>query len=162
MLLAVCVLNAARYSRIVDFTIFRAMPDTPEFQEIIAKLRDFAAAEYRRGERDAIARILRAAQPGVTSRHEARAPSMVSAEPEQHEKEIRAPRGAPEELVRRVLTSVGSEGVIASDISSLAKTDTERLVSDSAIRFILAKGREAGWCQNMGGRWYLKGKEGKN
>jgi hypothetical protein len=146
------------------------MPDTPEFQEIIAKLRDFAAAEYQRGERDAIARIMRAAQSRGTSAPEIRAPSGVSgvtgvsgvnAEPSET-KEQRAPRGAPEALVRRVLTSVDSEGVIASDISSFAKTDAERLVSDSAIRVVLANGRQSGWCQNMGGRWYLKGKEGKN
>ncbi|MGC2222531.1 MAG: hypothetical protein WA624_09240 [Methylocella sp.] len=145
------------------------MPDTPEFQEIIAKLRDFAAAEYKRGERDAIARIMHAAQSSGGGAPEIRAnPGFVgtirgaATQTQPETKEQRAPRGAPEAFVRQVLTSVGSEGVVASDIPAFAKTDTEHLVSDSAIRFILAKGRETGWCQNMGGRWFLKGKEGKN
>jgi hypothetical protein len=148
------------------------MSDTIEFQELIAKLRNFCAAEYQRGERDAIARIMRAAQSSVASTPGNRASqgfvsaiqtAATQARAETTEtKEQRAPRGAPEALVRRVLTSVGSEGVVASDIPAFAKTDAERLVSDSAIRVTLKQGRDNGWCQNMGGRWFLKGKEGKN
>lgn len=135
------------------------MSDTIEFQEFVAKLRAFVAAEYQRGERDAIARIMRAAQP-----RGAVAPAVATAEARDIAlvKERRAPAGAPEALVRRVLTSVGSEGVVASEIPTFANTDSERMVSDSAIRLTLAKGRDSGWCQNMRGRWYLKGKEGKN
>jgi hypothetical protein len=154
----------------VDFTIFRAMPDTLEFQELIAKLRDFAAAEYQRGERDAIARIMRAAQSSGARPPEHRTISGAVAASEASDialargevKEERAPKGAPEALVRRVLTSVGSEGVAASDIPTFAKTDAERMVSNSAIRLMLSKGRESGLYQNMRGKWFLKGKEGKN
>lgn len=139
------------------------MPDTAEFQELIANLRNFCAAEYRRGERDAIARIMRAAQqPGGSSPPEVSAPSRVSDEPTQHQKEIRAPKGAAEALVYRVLTSAGSEGVAASNISALAKTDAEQLVSNSTIRLMLSKGRERDLYHNIGGKWFLKGTEGKN
>jgi hypothetical protein len=134
------------------------MPDTPEFQEIVAKLRDFVAAEYHRGERDAIERVMRAAQSSGAGAPEAHVSAASVAEGKSEIKE-RAPAGAPEEFVRRVLNVVGTEGVKAIDIATYARTDTERLVSYSAIRVALGTGRAKGTYRNVGGKWFLKGKE---
>src|ERR1700674_3242125 len=92
--------------------------DTPEFVDLVNRLRALLDSEYRRGQTDATRRIIEAAQ-GEASPSSARQQSPAAANGAEHPREPRqprAPRGAPEALVRRVLMDRGSQGAAATDI----------------------------------------------
>ncbi len=125
----------------------------PDLEAVLQQLRQLFAAEYARGEADAINRIMQAAQgkPGdvQTNGHDIRRQA-----PRRGRKGKRAPHGAAMELVARVLSESGANGATAIDIQDAAKTPVEQQVSYSGIRFALAKGRDKGLYRNKGGRWY--------
>jgi hypothetical protein len=135
------------------------MADTPEFVELINRLRALLASEYRRGQADAARRIIEAAQGEVSP---STAPPTRSQNPElpgmngAHKyPSRRAPPGIPDELIIRVLRERGPQGASSREIEAAAQSDLEKLVSQSGIRFALDRGRQAGKYRNEHGRWFL-------
>jgi hypothetical protein len=125
---------------------------TSELDQVLQHLCDLFAAEYHRGEKDAIARIMAAAQGTTaangsdTSKHEST--------PEQKD---RAPRGTAKALIDRVLRERGSRGATPSEIHSAAETDVEKRASFAGIRFALTQGRDAQRYKNRRGKWFWIG-----
>jgi hypothetical protein len=142
------------------------MSDTPEFIDLVNRLRTLLDAEYRRGKADAMRRIMEAAQVEVSpssgrahmngadspKRHRVR---LDDAEGESSATLRRAPVGAPDALVRRVLTERGHQGASSREIEAAARSEVEKMVSQSGIRFVLDRGRVAGKYRNEHGRWFL-------
>lgn len=124
----------------------------------IATLRRLAEAEYHRGERDAVARIMKAAQTPsnpVAAESGARQEfALESASEEEEPKKARAPTGASKRLVERVLSEQGARGSTPGEIREAAQGALERLVSYSAIRLELYRGKDEGRYTTKGGRWY--------
>jgi hypothetical protein len=142
------------------------MSDTPEFVELVNSLRALLAAEYRRGEADAARRILEAAK-GEVSRPPSSRSQMNGSEPHKRQPRVRldegdnnitrrrAPIGAPDALVTRVLTERGSQGASSTEIEEAANSEIEMMVSQSGIRFALDRGRSIGKYRNERGLWFL-------
>jgi hypothetical protein len=122
-----------------------------ELDQVLQQLRILFAAEYHRGEKDAIARIMAAAQtvpaPNGHDTSERESP------PE--EQKDRAPRGTAKALIDRVLKDRGQRGATPSEIKDLATTDTEKLASFAGIRFALTQGRDKQRYKNRRGKWFL-------
>ena len=134
------------------------MSDTPEFVELIDRLRALLDAEYRRGKTDASRRIMEAARveagPASVPKQDMESPRMNGAErPESSGR--RASPGVPDALVTRVLMERGSQGASSREIEALAQSDQERVVSQSGIRFALERGRSRGRYRNERGMWFL-------
>jgi hypothetical protein len=124
-----------------------------ELDAIIGKLRDLFAAEYDRGQKDQLDRIVRAATSVPASRTEPAAPA--APHKTNGASAPRASRGAPDALIRRVLNEAGSDGISPAGIKDSAIDDAERAISFSGIRFALARGRSNGEYINRNGKWYL-------
>jgi len=121
-----------------------------ELDHVLQQLRNLFAAEYHRGEKDAIARIMAAAQSAPAANgHDT--PNRESP-PEQKD---RAPRGTAKALIERVLKERGQRGATPSEIKDLATTDTEKLASFAGIRFALTQGRDGQRYKNRRGKWFL-------
>jgi hypothetical protein len=151
------------------------MSDTPEFDELVSRLRALLTAEYHRGQADERQRIrgmlgteVTASTPIPISSSAAESATRVSFDfgtPPSSDgklKRARAPIGAPEALIMRILTERGERGAAATDIVAAAESDAEKMVSVSGIRFVLDKGRAAGKYRNASGRWFLVREEEKN
>ncbi len=128
--------------------------DNTELESLLEQIKQLFAAEYARGDRDARARIMQAAQGDAvvetTKRH---ALSRVrSTLPHR-----RAVRGTADALIKRVLGE-NRKGVSALDIQRMAVTPKEKAVSYSGIRFALVRGREKGIYRNKNGKWFLENK----
>ena len=121
--------------------------DHARLEPILAKLRELFQNEYQRGVHDALKRIVDVAQ--VTSK---KGTSPSKAGPNLRAQKQRAPRGAPRALVERVL---GKEkaGASVSTIHAAAATSTERLVSGSAIRLELNRGKKERRYRVNKGKW---------
>jgi hypothetical protein len=144
------------------------MSDTPAFEDLMNRLRALLDAEYRRGQADAVRRIIEVAQEEVRpSSAPEKNPELASTNGAEHPAEHlsvpkrRAPAGAPDALVTRVLMERGSRGASSTEIEEAAVSDIERMVSQSGIRFALDRGRSAGKYRNQYGRWYMT-EEAKN
>jgi hypothetical protein len=142
------------------------MSDTPEFVDLVNRLRALLDSEYRRGHDDAARRIMAVAQAEVSPSSEQQRKSVqqetlelndnAAARQSRKSNGRRAPAGAPNALVTRVLTERGSQGASSRDIQALASSDIEKLVSQSGIRFALDRGRKEGKYRNDAyGRWFL-------
>ena len=134
------------------------MNDTPEFVELVNRLRDLLAAEYRRGQADAARRIIEVAQGEVspTSSREHN-PEVAGSNGAEHHSASRrrAPPGVPDALIKRVLTERGSRGASSLEIEAAAESEIEKIVSQSGIRFALDRGKSAGKYRNERGLWFL-------
>ena len=136
------------------------MSDTPEFDELVNRLRALLDAEYRRGRADAARRIIEAAEaqvsPSSASRGHSREPTGMngSVDPIIPPKR-RAPPGSPDALVTRVLSERGPRGASSTEIERAAVSEAEKMVSQSGIRFALDRGRSAGRYRNERGLWFL-------
>jgi hypothetical protein len=123
-----------------------------ELDQIVQQLRNLLAAEYHRGEKDAIARIMAAAQT---------APAANGHDTPEHEsppeQKDRAPRGTAKALIDRVLKERGQRGATPSEIHSAAETDVEKLASFSGIRFALTVGRSKQRYRSKKGKWFWTG-----
>jgi hypothetical protein len=114
-----------------------------ELEHILTQLRQLFAAEYTRGEQNAIKRIMQAAsQPSEAS--EAISHNNVISED-------RAPRGSVGMLIDRVLTERGSQGATAAQIW---ESSTQK-VSYSGVRLALNRGQDKGRYRYKDGRWFL-------
>jgi hypothetical protein len=143
------------------------MNNPPGFDEMVSSLRALLDAEYRRGQADAAQRIINAARVEVipaaestvsrlnegqlfsTTRLVRRAP--IPSGTGRH----RAPVGAPDALVKRVLLMQGPEGAGSQQIQDLAETEEEKQISLSGIRFALDRGKASGRYRNERGKWFL-------
>ena len=123
-----------------------------EFEAIIERLREAFQTAYQRGSEAAMRQILNLAQVGgvSTGAHRA-APKAVRG------KKKRAPRGTAKTLVERVLAS-GPRTV--REISESANSEGEKLLSGSAIRLELERGKRDRRYVNRGGKWSLRGGKG--
>jgi hypothetical protein len=134
------------------------MSDTPAFEDLVNRLRALLESEYRRGQADAARRIIEAAQ-GEVSPSSAPGPNPNPELPGMNGTRKypsrRAPAGAPDELVIRVLRERGSQGASSREIEAAAQSDLEKLVSQSGIRFALDRGRDKGKYRNEHGLWFL-------
>jgi hypothetical protein len=125
-----------------------------ELDQVLQQLRNLLAAEYHRGEKDAIARIMAAAQTAPAANgHD----TLERESPP--EQKNRAPKGTAKALIDRVLRERGSRGAMPSEIQSEAKTDVEKLASFSGIRFALTVGRNKQYYRNEKGKWFWTGKK---
>jgi hypothetical protein len=128
---------------------------TSELDQILQQLRNLLAAEYHRGENDAIARIMAAAQgtpsAKATNGHDTPKRELPP------ERKDRAPKGTAAALIDRVLRERGSHGATPSEIQSAAKTNVEKLASFSGIRFALKVGRSKQHYRNRKGKWFWTG-----
>lgn len=123
-----------------------------ELEGLIQQIRQLFAAEYARGDRDAIAKIMQAAQgkdsqdiTRVTPSGRVRFPLAGR----------RARAGAADALIKRVLGERRHKGASALEIQQTAITPAEKAVSYSGIRFALDRGRSAGNYRNKDGKWFL-------
>jgi hypothetical protein len=127
----------------------RDMADTPEFIDLTNRLRALLASEYQRGQDDATRRIIEAAQgkvsPSSTREQPPRMAGSNGAQRPSGRSKRRAPAGAPDALVTRVLRERGSNGASSMEIEEAAHSELEKMVSQSGIRFALDRGRSAGW-----------------
>lgn len=122
----------------------------PEFEEVVQKLRQLFAAEYARGEKAAIERIMQAAHRGTGTVKVARSHTFSNGDAAP-----RAPRGSVDTLINRVLTERGATGATATEIMNAAETPTEKAASYSGLRFALDRGRKQGRLLNKEGKWFL-------
>src|SRR6516164_7670893 len=141
------------------------MGDTPEFVELVNRIRALLDAEYRRGQADAARRIIESAQvevsrPFAVPEERSESAGMNGAE-DPRVTRPRAPAGAPDALVKRVLLERGSRGASSTEIEAAAHSEVEKMVSQSGIRFALDRGRSAGKYRNERGLWFLV-EEAKN
>ena len=123
--------------------------DNARLEPVLAKLRELFQDEYRRGAHDALKRVVDVAQG--TSKKDT---SSAKAASKRRAQKQRAPRGAPRALIERVL---GKEkaGASVSTILAAAATSIERLVSNSAIRLELNRGKKEKRYRVNKGRWSL-------
>jgi hypothetical protein len=105
-------------------------------------------AQYQRGSEDAMRQIMSLAQGGGTPRTRGAAPKATRG------KKKRAPRGTAKSLVERVLAS-GARTV--RQITEAASSEAERLLSSSAVRLELERGRRDKRYVNRAGKWGLRG-----
>jgi hypothetical protein len=124
-----------------------------ELEDVLQKLRQLFAAEYTRGEQDAINRIVEAAHRGTSQRKPAKV--VRPHEVDNGDGASRAPRGSVDELINRVLSERDQQGATATEIEQSANSPTEKTASLSGIRFALDRGRKQGRLLNREGRWFL-------
>jgi hypothetical protein len=132
-----------------------AMSDNPKLEMLLQQIRNICAEEYKRGEADAIARIMKAAS---TSESDEKPRTLAADVPRAHVRRSSksngtVPRGLPDVFVRRVLTEMPN-GISPTAITSHAKTPMEHKISYSAIRQALGRGRRSGSYHNENGKWY--------
>jgi hypothetical protein len=125
----------------------RSSNNRSDFEAILDRLRDAFHAQYERGSEDAMRQILSLAQGGGSP---ARGPAPKTA----RGKKKRAPRGTAKSLVERVLAS-GARTV--RQITEAASSEAERLLSSSAVRLELDRGKRGKRYVNRGGKWSLRG-----
>lgn len=115
--------------------------ETMDFDTLLQKFRAAFEAQYRRGCEDTVRRLMAVAQD-----------IPISAEASVHGKK-RAPRGTAKILVERVL-STGAHTV--KEICKAAASEAEKLLSASAVRLELERGKRDKRYRNQGGKWLLK------
>jgi hypothetical protein len=123
-----------------------------ELEELLQQIRRLFAAEYARGETAAIARIVQAAQGDTV------AETIKKFPPRRVRVTLsnrRAPAGAVDGLIKRVLSERRLKGAGALEIHQSAATTAEKSVSYSGVRFALERGRKAGTYKNKEGKWFL-------
>jgi hypothetical protein len=122
------------------------MSDT-ELEALLVKIRSLFQNAYDRGAKDALKRIVDVAQGNAKKR---------SSKPgKKAQSKQRAPSGSARALVERVLKETGSGGSSASQIAAAAKSSTERLLSYSAIRLELNRGKKDRRYRVAKGKWSL-------
>jgi hypothetical protein len=144
---------------------------TPEIEAFIQELRQLLEAEYARGSKDTVARLVQAAEGGELANgqartvREAKKPRLkvykaIRFKPAKPQRPRRAPVGAADALIKRVLSEHKIKGAGAQEIMEAATTPNEKSVSYSGIRFALDRGRQDGAYRNKDGRWFLAPSEG--
>jgi hypothetical protein len=135
--------------------LIRKVTDT-----LSAELRGAFAREYERGRKDAIQKIVSAAQepeiveiPEPPEKPKAAGGITKRVRSNTFEQPSTVPRGLPDILVRRVLEE-HPDGISPSEITSHGKSLVERRISYSAIRKALFRGRELGKYKNVEGKWF--------
>ena len=136
------------------------MSENQPLEALLQQIRDICAQEYKRGEADAIASIMRAASTraaaGDVDKLHRIAPKVQRATAKASVKSTNpVPRGLPERFVRRVMSQVPN-GISPTDIITNANSDVEKQISYSAIRRALFQGRERGEYKNSGGKWFKR------
>ena len=136
------------------------MAENKPLEDLFQQIRDICAKEYKRGEDDAIARIMKAAAPEkvVEKPREIAARVTKTNVRKEPKKSGLVPRGIPEQFVRRVMSKV-TDGISPTAIHEHAETPLERRIAYATIRGALKRGRQAGEYRNEGGKWYLASRE---
>jgi hypothetical protein len=127
------------------------MADT-ELENLLEQIRQLVAAEYARGTRDAIAKIVEITQgDAIRENIKKTLPRRVRVTLAPR----RAKRGAVDALIKRVLGERRHKGAGALEIQQSALSPAEKAASYSGIRFALDRGRRAGTYKNKDGKWFL-------
>jgi hypothetical protein len=107
---------------------------------------------YRRGEADALERVVQAARSGQMQVTEA--PDTLSGRGEitSHEERKRAPKGTVGVLVDRALNN--GSGKTPDEIKASATGDHEQMVAVASIRSHLRAGADQGRYRKQGYRWF--------
>jgi hypothetical protein len=126
-----------------------------EIQDICTRIAQLIRGAYKRGEADAIDRLMRAARSEVGEATLASPATMTISS----ERKRRAPKGSVGAFVDRVLAN-GADATVR-EIQERAIDDTERMVAPGSIRAHLRTGREAGLYVERRGRWYAVRQEGQ-
>jgi hypothetical protein len=124
--------------------------DGTNFEAILDQLRAAFNAQYQRGSEEAMRQILSLAQGGGSRSARGPAPKAAGG------KKKRAPRGTAKSLVERVLAA-GARTV--RQITEAASSEAERLLSSSAVRLELERGKRDRRYVNRAGKWGLRGKK---
>jgi hypothetical protein len=119
---------------------------------LLEQIKRLFAAEYARGDRDAIARIMQAAQGDAAAENTKELPARRVRITLTHR---RALRGAADSLIKRVLGERRYKGAGALEIQQSALSPAEKAVSYSGLRFALDRGRGTGIYRNKNGKWFL-------
>ena len=122
--------------------------DGTNFEAILDQLRTAFTAQYQRGSEDAMRQILSLAQVGGSRGARGAAPKAMGG------MKKRAPRGTAKSLVERVLAA-GARTV--REITEAASSEAERLLSSSAVRLELERGKRDRRYVNRGGKWGMRG-----
>jgi hypothetical protein len=123
-----------------------------ELEKAIETVRELLVAAYTRGEKDAIARIVQAAKSTAPSN------GYDSKESDgRRDQKERAPTGAANKLIARVLGELDGKGASQSEIFNAADKSNplERTVSFAGVKYALAKGRDKKLYRNQAGKWFL-------
>jgi len=121
----------------------------PNFDSILDSVREALQAAYQRGNEDAMRSILNFAQGDAPAIARSAGAKAVGG------KKKRAPRGTAKILVERVLA--GGPCTVR-EITEAASSDSEKILSSSAIRLELERGKRDKRYVNRGGKWSLRGK----
>lgn len=122
-----------------------------EIQEIADQITRLVRAAYRRGETDALERVLRAARSNQDTTEQALV-AVSRSDSAEREPRKRAPKGTVEVLVGRTLAD--GRGRKPDEIKEHAENDDERMIAVSSIRAHLRKGEKEGRYVRRGGRWH--------
>jgi hypothetical protein len=127
-----------------------------DIDKVLADLKQIFEAEYARGAKDALKRVMEVANTGGIGRRAGGRPrkSAKGRVPKAAPRR-RAPRGAPRALVERVLKS--NKAASASEIAAAAGNPIERSVSASAIRLELNRGKKERRYRVTKGKWSVTG-----
>jgi hypothetical protein len=124
-----------------------------EIREIAERIAHLVRDAYRRGETDALERLVRLARSDQ-GQVETRAPApALGAVAISGKARKRAPKGAVEMLVGRALSN--GSGKTPDEIKAYAATDYEQMVRVPSIRSHLSVGEKEGRYRKQGSRWYL-------
>ena len=130
----------------------RSASAAPNFDSVLESVREALQAAYQSGSEAAMRSILNLAQGGGSASVATRTAGPKASS---GGKKKRAPRGTAKTLVERVLAS-GARSV--REITESAGSDAEKLLSSSAVRLELERGKSDKRYVNRAGKWSLRGK----
>ena len=123
------------------------MSSNLSLEDLFRQIRDICASEYKRGEEDTIARIMKAAVPHADGAKPEEEPRRIAANVVRSptRREARAakmvPRGLPDRFVKKVMAKVPG-GISPSSIQDHAETPMEKRIAYATIRVSKARSRE--------------------
>jgi hypothetical protein len=126
-----------------------------ELDQLLEQIRALFVDEYHRGEQDAIARIVKAAQGAPIAAVPASPKPNGAGHARSKSRKEPVPKGTAKELIDRVLKDRSSRGASPTEIKAAAASDSERSISHSGLRFALTMGRDEQRYENRGGKWFL-------
>src|ERR1051326_1510059 len=126
----------------------------PRLESLLEDLRNLFQAEYARGERDTMSRVLQALKGEVIDPSDG---DDTDARNFVRRPKPRAPTGASRDLVDGELRRAGAKGVSPKEIYNSA-ANQGNAVSYAAIRKVLRRGRDDKRYLSKAGRWSLTAK----
>jgi hypothetical protein len=123
-----------------------------EIRDIAERMAKLVHEAYRRGEADALDRVVSAARAGQMQTREPTPWVSARLELVPHEDRKRAPKGTVSALVDRALNN--GSGKTPDEIKACAETGYEHMVALASIRSHLRAGVSEGRYRKQSGRWF--------